>query len=274
METALSMLSGGLAGAVLVWLLRAWISQRLKESIKHEYSQKLEDHKAELNRRIQGIEHESRLYQLRTSLFFDHQRNAFAGILEKIAEINRRWAIEEGQEEEGIQGPVPQEALQELRGLYFQHQLFLDSVCVMAVDLIFELYQSSFPIDYGNGEPPVPQDCNAAYAGVEFIQPLLAQLFREKIGVSPIGNASRRIAQFGAIRLVNHYHFADVGLPPKGPLHIDRWDLPGSVIEAAERNSAELKEILENLETHLKSDNGFFIDAQSKVARYLEILRS
>ena len=45
-----SMIPGGLAGALLVFLLRGWISQRLKQSIKSEYDRKLADHKAELKR--------------------------------------------------------------------------------------------------------------------------------------------------------------------------------------------------------------------------------
>lgn len=33
-----SILSGGFAGAALLWLLRGWIIERLKQSIQHEYS--------------------------------------------------------------------------------------------------------------------------------------------------------------------------------------------------------------------------------------------
>jgi len=72
MDAILTVLSSGATGALFVWLLRGWISERLKQSIQHQYSQKLETHKAELNKRIQGIQHENQLRQLRTSLFFDH----------------------------------------------------------------------------------------------------------------------------------------------------------------------------------------------------------
>lgn len=45
-----SMVPGGVTAAALVFLLRGWITQRLKQSIKSEYDRKLEDHKAELTR--------------------------------------------------------------------------------------------------------------------------------------------------------------------------------------------------------------------------------
>jgi len=69
MDVILSIFSSGATGALLVWLLRGWISERLKQSIQHEYSQKLETHKAELNTRIQALRHENQMQQLRTSLF-------------------------------------------------------------------------------------------------------------------------------------------------------------------------------------------------------------
>jgi len=49
-EILWSMIPGGLAGAALTFLLRGWISQRLKQSIKNEYDHKLADHKAQLKR--------------------------------------------------------------------------------------------------------------------------------------------------------------------------------------------------------------------------------
>ena len=34
--------------ALLLWLTKSWISERLKNAIKNEYDQKLESHKAQL----------------------------------------------------------------------------------------------------------------------------------------------------------------------------------------------------------------------------------
>jgi hypothetical protein len=43
-----NLIASGALSAALVFLLRGWISQRLKSSIQHEYDQKLETHKAKL----------------------------------------------------------------------------------------------------------------------------------------------------------------------------------------------------------------------------------
>lgn len=43
MNEFFSIVSGGAAGALVVWLSKEWISSRLKESIKHEYDSKLEE---------------------------------------------------------------------------------------------------------------------------------------------------------------------------------------------------------------------------------------
>lgn len=55
--------SGGVAGSVIIWLSREWISARLKGSIQHEYDQKLELHKAQLK-----AEHEVAILNIKTSL--------------------------------------------------------------------------------------------------------------------------------------------------------------------------------------------------------------
>lgn len=44
----LSLITGGSASALVVWLARNWISERLKNSIKHEYDAKLETLKSQL----------------------------------------------------------------------------------------------------------------------------------------------------------------------------------------------------------------------------------
>ena len=72
------MLFRSMSGAVVVWLLRTWISERIRQDVQHLYAQKLEAYKAELNARIQSLQHENQIQQLRTSLFFEHQRSAFS----------------------------------------------------------------------------------------------------------------------------------------------------------------------------------------------------
>jgi hypothetical protein len=274
MDAILSVLSGGATGAVLVWLLRDWISERLKQSIQHEYSQKLETHKAELNTRIQAIQHENQLRQLRTSLFFDHQRNAFAGILAKIAGVNQTWIDKEYEHEEGLTGPVPYATYKELRGVYYQHQLFLDPGCLAAMELIFECYRDSFPFDDGSGSPPEVsyRDVDVAYQAIEYLQPRLAELFQSRIGVTVSGRGEREIALLGAIRLLNRYHFDEIDLPAKGPLKLTHRDRAAEAVTKAEDNLEELISRLKQFQAFLRQEGGFFHEAATKTERYLTML--
>jgi len=272
MGTILSILSGGVTGAILVWLLRGWISERLKQSIQHEYSQKLEIHKAELNTRIQALQHESQLQQLRTSLFFDHQRNAFAGILAKIAEINQTWMDKEFEEDIGLTGPVPYEAYKELRTVYYQHQLFLDTSCLAVMALVLEYYVDSFPYDDGSGAPPQQRDVQAAYEAIEYLQPRLAELFQSRIGMTVSGKAEREMALLGAIRILNRYHFREIDLPAKGPLKLTPHDRVADAVAKAEDNIDELLSKLRQFQEFLRQDGGVFHEAATKTARYLAML--
>ncbi len=74
--------SSALAG-LLLWLTKSWITERLKNSIKHEYDQKLETHKAELK-----AQHDTILEQLRSDLRLDafRQETRFASLHARRAE--------------------------------------------------------------------------------------------------------------------------------------------------------------------------------------------
>lgn len=119
MDTILNILAGGIGGAIIAWLLRTWISERLKQSIAHEYSQKLESYKAELNGRLQDMTHQNQLFQLRTSLFFDHQRNAFSSLVSKMADVKQKWIEVAYDEYEGMTESFPYDLFKELKTLYF-----------------------------------------------------------------------------------------------------------------------------------------------------------
>lgn len=272
--TIISILSGGSTSLLLVFLFRGWISERLKQSIQHEYSQKLQIFKTELNTRIQAIQHENQLQQLRTSLFFDHQRNAFSGILAKIAEVNQAWINKWYEFEEGLTGPVPIEAYNELKTIFIRHQLFLDSSCLTAMELIFECYQDSFPHDDGSGAPPKHSDMDAAHENIKYLQPRLAELFRSRIGVTVSGPGEREIGLFGAIRLLNRYHFDEINLPVKGPLKFAHRDDAAGAVVRAEDNFDELISKLKELRAYLRQGHGIFHKAASRSLRYLEMLKA
>jgi len=264
---------GGLGGsAALVWLARSWITERLQQSIRHEYSQKLETHKSDLNARIQALNHEYQFRQLRTSLFFDHQRNAFAALTAKIAEVNDAWAKEHFDIDTGLTGPVPYSDYHKLREIFQQHQLFLDQEGVAAMELVFSSYSSSFPVHDGSGGQPHYPDPSPGYDRVRFLQPLIAELFRTKIGVSHDTRASEEIGILGAVLLLNQYHFPDIGLPPVHALKVESWDAPGEIVNKGRRNYVELRAGLLKLRDHLRSETGFFAEALTKAAQFLAML--
>ena len=263
--------SGGAIGAIVVWLLRNWITERLKQSIAHEYNEKLENHKAELDRRLQAMRHEYEVNQLRTSLFFDHQRTAFAELLAKIAEINEVWWDEGCQKGIGLTTPVPNKLYQELKHLYYEHQLFLDSECIMGMELVFEQYESSMPFDDGSGNPPVQPDPRAAYDNIDYLNPQLASIFQHKIGVAADNIAVKRIAMLGAIRILNRYHFREVGLPVCGNLKLERHARPAEAVIKAEQYLPELVTRLKEFHDYLNTET-FFHEAQASLARYLRVL--
>lgn len=279
-----SIFSGGITGGLLVFFLRGWITERLQQSIRHEYaqelethrheySQKLETHKAELNTRIQEIHHENQFKQLRTSLFFDHQRNAFVGMLAKIAETNQIWIDKEYEDEVGLTGPVPYEAFKDLRSIFYEHQLFFDNACLAAINLTLDCYQDSFSFNDGSGRS-ITRDIRRPYDAIQFLQPRLSELFQSRIGVSTSRRAEREIALLGAIRIINKYkdHFEEIGLSSDSPLKLDRQDEPGEAVAKAEKNSELLLSSLKEFEVYARKDETYLYEIALKISRYLEML--
>ena len=265
------LIPGAVAGAAIAWLLRGWISERLKQSIGHEYSAKLENLKNELNAKLETVKHGYEVHQLRTSLFFDHQRAAFAEILAKVAEINQEWWERGYEPEVGLTTPVPSVPYRELKALYFKHQLFLDSDSIMAMELLFEIYRDSFPFDDGSGGEPIERDVRGPYDNAEYLQPRLAALFQRKIGVAVDTRAVRQLALLGSVRILNRYHFADVELPVHGDLKLRGSDGAAEAVMKAERNFDELLGKMRKFQKYLQTETAFFHEAEASLGRYLAI---
>ena len=265
-------LPGAAAGAALAWLARNWISERLRQSISHEYSQKLETHKNDLEIRVQSLRHAFEVHQLRTSLFFDHQRSAFAELLSKIAQVNDEWWKIGYEDDVGLIEPVPSALFRELRDLYYKHQLFLDTESVMAMELLFEFYRDSFPFDDGCGNGAQSRDPREPYNNAEYLQPRIAALFQSKIGVSSERRSARQIALLGSIRIMNHYHFSDIQLPVSGPLKLENPERAAEAVMKAERHFDILLPNLRKFHKYLLNETGFFHEAELSLGRYLAVL--
>jgi hypothetical protein len=268
MHEILSVLSGSAAGAFVVWLLQGWISERLKQSIQHEYSHELQKHKADLDSKILVFQHEYKLQQIRTSLFFDHQRTAFALILNDIAEVNKKWLEDECHDEDGITGPVPNEVIEQLRKTYQQHVLFLDTNCAIAMDLIMEIYNKAMSSD--EDEHIDDREFDALYQAVEYIRPRLTEMFQNRIGMCSNGLAEREIALLGSMRILNS--FSRIGAQYSGNLKLVKGDSAADLVEKASSNYDELCEELKKLREYLKESDAFFHESTRRIEEYLSIL--
>lgn len=286
MEALLSILSGGLGGGLLVWLLRSWISERLKQSVRHEYSQKLETHKAELkaeyekqlelyrvelNSRMEAIRHQYELDKQKRSLFFDHQREAFASLLSKIAEVKKCWIEAAFEPYVGLTKPVPGDQYQSVLDVYYENQLFLDDSCLAAVELVLEALRASLPYDDGSGNLR-PSDIDLAYDRLEYLQPRVGALFQYKLGVGADRKAEYELALLGSILLLNRYHFRDIGLPVKGKLKLDARCQAADAVIKAENNKLEMLVKLKEFHAYLREGHGTFHETAMEISRYLTIL--
>lgn len=271
MEFVLSVLSGGVSGAVLVWLTKGWISERLKQSIQHEYAEKLENYKTELNSKVESIKHENQVSQLRTSLFFDHQRDAFASLITKIAQLNQQW-MKSYDPDEGLYVPVPLDGYNELESMLYKHQLFLDDECLLVMSLTMNAYSRSFPFDNGSGAPPHQNECRPCVSYVEYLQPRIASIFRSKIGMTSSSLHLIEVSVLSAIELVNNYHFSDIDIPPKGTLSTRRIDNAPDKVALGLENIDELLALLANFDSYLNCNGSWFHEAQLQVKQTLNVL--
>lgn len=273
MDQFLSVLSGGVGGGILFFVLKDWISVRLKQSIQYEYSEKLESYKTDLNSKVEAIRHDYQVSKLRTSLFFDHQRNAFAALITKIAQLNEEW-MKDYEPDVGLNVPVPSEGYRELKHLLYQHQLFLDDECNMAMSLVMDAYSGSFPVDRGDGTPPHQNDSLSKVNELEYLQPRIASIFRNKIGVQSDSGHLRELAILSAIKLVNGYHFLTIGIPPSGNLSSKKLEDAADMVALGESNFDELLELLTTFDAYLSEDGSWLHDVQLKVKQCLKILRA
>ncbi|WP_302173711.1 hypothetical protein [uncultured Hydrogenophaga sp.] len=267
-ELLSSALSGGVAAAAVAWAGRTWLSERLKQAISHEYSTKLETVRNELSAKLEAVKHAYEVDQLRTSLFFDHQRVAFGEVLAAVVEMQKEWdnVIDP---DEDLLDPAPYASRRKLEAVYFKHQLFLDSDLIMSMELLFDFYQDSLP--YFNGIETIRRDVLMPFGNASFVVPRLASVFRTKLGIANDQQALRDIALFGAIRLVNGYHFPEIGLPATGALKLDKDEFALGAINKARANEQALVETLQKLLAYIPA-NRFFHEAEASARRYLAVL--
>lgn len=248
MEVIINIMAGSIGGGIIVWLARTWISERLKQSIQHEYDQKLETHKTELRSSMQAKDFQHQLYQLRTSLFFDHQREAFACILSQIAETKKKWIETVGDPMEGLIEPVPSGEYAKVKKIFYDKQLFLDRDCIFAMNLVLQAMSDSFP--FYDGEKEHYRDVGEPYERLEYLQDRLAGIFQEKIGLGTADVAKTEIALLCAIRLLNMYGHGEIKLIKGSILELKHSDSAAEAVFKAKNNKEELIKRLKELENY------------------------
>lgn len=274
MEQLLSVLSGGVGGAAAVWLIKKWISERLKQSIQNEYAEKLESYKTELNSKIEGIKHENQVSQIRTSLFFDHQRNAFSELIEKIVQINTEWAASFDLEDGGLYEPVPLSGRREFEGLVYRHQLFLDEECLMALSLIMKAYNRSLPFHDDEEEcaPARHDNYSQHFYYIEYLQPRIASIFREKIGMAADPQHLMDAAVLSAIELVNSYCSSEINNHPEWGLSTWRINGAADKVAAGLMKVDKLVLLLGQIDNNSSRDGGYGYKVQLNVKQTLNAL--
>lgn len=254
--------SGGIAGVALIWISRSWITERLQQSIRHEYSQKLETHRSELNAKLQSIIHDKELYNLRTSLFFDHQRKAFAEISSQLAQTKDKWFSVAFDPEESFIEPVPSEQYDEFKKLFYEHQLFFDTECSLAIKLALQAMQDSFPFKETLHGPEEKRECYEAYQRLENIHERMVQIFQEKIGLSPAISSKKDLAYLTLIILLNQHRHDISELMIEGKVPLSSLEIYSDAIEIVKQYKEDILEKSEELKKHLANQLRFEPDLQ------------
>lgn len=265
-----------LTSSTVLWLGKEWLSTRLKASISHEYSEKLQEHKKEmdgelkqqqsiLDARLQEVRLRHEVSQTRTTLFFDHQVAAFGKLLEQLS-----WNIDtwhgSRQQESGYLPPAPPEARAKVNALMREHQLFLDPDCQAALEIVTDSYRRSLNFNDGSGGPSHPQDTEGRLEDVEYLQSRIAALFQKKIGVDYDRHALRQIGLIGSIRLSATRRANTEQWPIMR--HILSAD-PEEAVGLAEQNISQVKNYLENFEETIGS-----YSEHLKLKRYTSLINS
>lgn len=277
METLLSIMAGSIGGGVagiigggiIVFLARTWISERLKQSIQHEYDQKIETLKAEFKASMQAKDFQHQIYQLKTSLFFDHQREAFACIISQIAETRKKWIETVSDPMEGLIEPVPSGEYEKVKKLFYDKQLFLDSDCIFVMNLVLQAMSDSLP--FYDGEKERYRDVGEPYRRLAYLQDRMAEIFKEKIGLGTAEIAKTEVAFLCAIRLVNTHGHLDIKPIKDSMLKLKYGDNAADAVLKAKNNKEELIERLIELEKCFDRE-GFLYEYGTLTKKCLEIL--
>jgi hypothetical protein len=159
----LTIITSASVSALLIWLAKSWISERLKNAIKAEYDQKLETHKAELKAEsdvaienlksrlsITAIEHQvrfSKLHETRAEVIAETYA-LLRDLYEKVADYVKIFEPAGDRPKEERRKDVIN-ALNALRAYYPKKQIFLPRETAIKVrNIDTELMQATSQFVY------------------------------------------------------------------------------------------------------------------------------
>ncbi|MFZ6761010.1 hypothetical protein ACO0K9_27715 [Undibacterium sp. Ji50W] len=251
----------------------------LLQEHKREQDRLILDHRATQDRQLQQqrdefetklhmMKHENEVGQLRTSLFFKHQQEAFQAILIETAFAISCW----GRKYDPVTciwGRIPESNYEKIESTIRNYQLFLDPDCKLALDILINVYQNSFPFDDGHGE--IAKDGRKPLSDAEYLQPRLAALFQMKIGVPYEKEAFLEIALLGIVRLLSQ-HFQtsnDLSLKMLSHKFLDTEDS----VALAKEQFVELNTDLQTLLDTLRSDGWASNKKYTQLKKLLGVIR-
>ena len=192
-------ITGGFGGVVISWIFNNIFKERLKQKIKSEYEKELKSFQATIDLQINDIEHRHQIHQLKTSLFFDHQRQAFSEILEQISIVLNEWD-KLFDPEDFFYDSVPKTELDKYNNLVFKHQLFFDDECSMFLAQANEAMTDSIPF---NRDQEFNHETREQLYRLHYIHERLIFIFQEKLGYSTAYSHKKDLALLGLLQTIN-----------------------------------------------------------------------
>ena len=166
-----SILSSSVIAGALVWLTRSWISERLKNSIRYEYDQKLESHKSQLKHESDAeiekiksqLQIEAAKRNIQYSKIFEEIANTVVTVYEKLVLFKDavsnyvsmvEWQDEPPREEKR---KLAGEKMDDFLSYYKSRKIYLPEKTAIKIDPFWQgLYEISldfmYEVEKGLGE--------------------------------------------------------------------------------------------------------------------------
>ena len=260
---------------LLYLLLKLTLEKTITTRIDYIKEKEIENLKASFTKELESARHQYQLQQVRTPLFFDHQRQAFSEILSALVDITDAFAksYDPSTDEHN---PISGNAHENLRQAYHRNLLFLDEDCCIGVDLCLRSLLNTHPLADGDGvHYPPPESFQQAFEEISYFRKKLTKLFQSKLGLADGKELMKDIVIAGSVLLLNRYHFAELGLPIKGKFARNNFASMEACVATGAECQSELIDHLHRLIRYLAEDRttgDVFAHVKISATNYVRIL--